>query len=89
MMNEVLDRVLLNIAGEKVEVLYNRSTKEVYNPLFPGVPIHKYPVACGFKLTHDELRTVVENKLNEFELAIAKYQLNQAIEDFKDYSDSF
>jgi len=88
-MNGVLDRVLLNIAGEKVELLYNRSTKEVYNLLFPGVPIHKYPVACGFQLTHNELRTMVENKINEFELAIAKYELNQAVEDFKDYSDLF
>lgn len=89
MMNETLDRVLLNLAGEKVELLYNRNTKEVYNALFPGVSIHKYPTACGFQLTHDELRTLIENKLNEFELAIAKLQLNQAIEDFKDYSDSF
>ena len=89
MMNETFDRIQLNIAGEKVSLLYNRNSKEVYNPLFPGVTIHKLPTACGFQLTHNELVTLCENKFNEFELAIAKLQLNQAIEDFKDYSDSF
>jgi hypothetical protein len=89
MMNESLDRVLLKLAGEKIELLYNRNTREVYNPLFPGIAIYKYPTNCGHILSHNELREIVENKLNEFELAIAKLQLNQAIEDFKDYSDSF
>lgn len=89
MMNEMFDKITLNLAGEKVTLLYNQKAKEVYNPLFPGVAIYKYPLNCGHILNHSELVQIVEKKLNEFELAIAKLELNKAVEDFKDYSDSF
>jgi hypothetical protein len=44
---------------------------------------------CGFILTHNELRTIIEKKMDGFELAIARLELNKAIKDFKDYSDCF
>jgi len=89
MMSEVYDSVMLNLAGERVTLLYNRNSKEVYNPLFPGIAIYKYPTNCGHILSHDQLREIVENKINDFEIAIAKYELNKSIEDFKDYSEYF
>ena len=89
MMNSKLDKIQLNLAGERVSFLYNRDSKEVYNPLFPGIAIYKYPTNCGHILSHDQLREIVEGKINEFELAIAKMELNKAVQDFKDYSEYF
>jgi len=83
------DKICLKLAGEQCVFLYNKESREVYNPLFPGIPIHKFPTNCGLILDHDQLRAIIESKINEFELAIAKEQLNKAIADFKDYSEQF
>ena len=48
-----------------------------------------YVTNCNTIIKHDNLRSIIENKINEFEIAIAKYELNKAVNDFKDYSDSF
>lgn len=83
------DKIGLKIAGELVYFLFNKEKKEVYNPLFPGIPIYKFPTNCGLILTHNDLVNIIQNKIAEFDLAIAKHELNKAIEDFKDYSELF
>jgi len=92
MMNKVInDQVQLRLAGETFRFLYNREKQEVYNPLFPGIKIDKVHSACGHTIPHDMLLKIVQDKAEEFDLAMAKAQLTQAIESFesKDYSDLF
>ena len=89
MMNSEFDKIGFKMAGEFVNFLYNIESREVYDPLFPGIRIEKFFANCGLVITHNELLNIVENKINEFELAIAKEQLNKAIADFKDYSELF
>ena len=83
------DKIGLKIGGSLVYFLYNKDKKEVYDPLFPGIPMDHYVTNCNTIIKHDNLRSIIENKINEFEIAIAKYELNKAVNDFKDYSDSF
>lgn len=91
-MNEVTDaKVQLKLAGETFRFLYNKEKKEVYNELFPGIKIDKIRTACGHTINHDLILKMVQDKAEEFELAIAKAELLKAIESFesKDYSDLF
>lgn len=88
-MNSSCLKIKLNLAGECVEFLYNSTLREVYNTMFPGVPVHQITLKCGQVLKHSQLLQIVENKINEFELACAKLELNLAITNFKDYSDWF
>lgn len=89
MMNNLYSKITLKLAGEYVPFLYNSTLREVYNVMFPGVPIHRHALQCGLVLNHSQLLEIVENKINEFELAIAKFELDQATTNFKDYSDTF
>lgn len=87
----MLDRVQLKLAGETFRFLYNKEKQEVYNELFPDIKIERVWTSCGHTINHDMLLKIVQDKAQEFELAIAKAELTKAIEDFKskDYSDWF
>jgi len=92
MMNEVnWSKVELKFGGEKFRFLYNREKQEIYNEWFPGICIEKVTTLCGHHIPHSILLKIIQEKAQEFELAIAKSQLTQAIEDFKskDYSQLF
>ena len=92
MMNEINgDRVQLKLAGETFRFIYDREKKEVYNELFPGIKVERVRTACGYSIPHDILLNIVKDKSKEFELAMAKAELTQAIKSFesKDYSDLF
>lgn len=92
MMNEMTEAtVQLKLAGERFRFLYNREKQEVYNELFPGIKIEKVYTACGHIISHDMLLKIVQDKAEEFDLAVAKAKLTEAIESFesKDYSDLF
>jgi len=89
MMNSSYSMIRLNLAGEYVDFLYCKTLREVYNTMFPGVPVHQFTLRCGQVLKQSQLLQIVENKINEFELAIAKHELHQATINFKDYSDWF
>lgn len=90
MMNEVIGaRIMLKLAGESFQFIYNREKQEVYNVMFPGIKIEKVRTACGHSIPHDMILNMVKDKAEEFELKLAKAELNNAIKDFKDYSDLF
>lgn len=84
-----LSRIQLRLAGELFTFLYNTSNQEVYNPLFPGIPIERVTLACGHVLDHNTVSTIVRKKIGEFELEIAKLELQKTVDSFKDYSDLF
>ena len=76
------DRIMLKLAGERVEFLYNPAKGEVYDPLFPGIPIDRYVLACGHVLKHNELAHIIQDKApTEYE----RKQLTEAINNFNDY----
>lgn len=53
----------LNLGGDRLDYCYNSATGEVSTQLFPGIPIHKVTLGCGFYATHDDIKTIVEYKL--------------------------
>jgi hypothetical protein len=77
------DKLSLNLAGERVEFNYNRALKEVHNPLFPGIPIHKITLNCGHVIDNVTLVKIIEAKIAEFELEVAKFELYKIIESIK------
>lgn len=79
------DRILLKLAGEQFQFLYNREKKEVYNPLFPGVPVQKIKLFCGHDIDHDTLRKIILDKIEGYELAMAKAELSEATNNFNDH----
>lgn len=89
MMNDKVDKVCLKLAGETMQFLYNIDKNEVYNPLFPGIKIHKVYTACGLVIPHNMLLKIVQEKSEEFQLARAKAELDKSIKNFKDYSEYF
>lgn len=82
MMNDCYDRISLNLAGERAEFKYNRANKEVYTPMFPGIPIYKITLNCGHVIDHSTLVKIIEAKIAKFELEVAKSELYNAIESF-------
>lgn len=89
MMGDKIDRVCLGLAGEKMQFLFNVDKNEVYNPLFPGIKIEKVYLNCGHIVPHDILLKIVQEKSEEFQLAMARAELAKSIKDFKDYSEYF
>jgi hypothetical protein len=79
------DRILLRLAGEQFQFLYNRHKQEVYNALFPGIPIVNVTLHCGLSLNHDALHKIILDKIEGYELALAKADLAAAIHNFNDY----
>lgn len=79
------DRILLRLAGEQFLFLYNKEKKEVYNPLFPGIPVHKVRLFCGQEIDHGTLEKIILDKIEGYELALAKAELTQAIDNFNDH----
>jgi hypothetical protein len=53
----------LNIGGERLDYCYNPVNGEVSTQLFPGIPIHRVTLGCGMYATHDDIRTIIEHKL--------------------------
>lgn len=82
-------RVQLKLAGETFRFLYDRDKQEVYNELFPGIKVDRVHTLCGHTIKHDMILKMVQDKAEEFELAMAKTELTKAIDNFKDYSDLF
>lgn len=79
------DRILLKLAGEQFLFLYNREKKEVYNPLFPGIPVHKVRLFCGHEIDHATLQKIMLDKIEGYELALAKAELAHTINNFNDH----
>jgi len=79
------DRMTLRLAGEQYQFLYNRDKKEVYNPLFPGIPVHKLQLHCGHTLDHNTMAIMIAEKIHNSELEHARAQLSEAINNFNDY----
>ena len=86
-----ITRIGLRLAGEYHVFLYNTSNGEVYNPLFPGIRVVKVTLNCGHVLDHNTLSNIISKKIGDFELEIAKLELQKAVDsfNFKDYSDLF
>lgn len=90
MVNKILEsRVTLKLAGEQFQFLFDMDKNEVYNPLFPGIKIDRVRTACGHIIPHDMLLKIVQEKSEEFQLAMARAELAKSIKDFKDYSEYF
>jgi len=60
--------ISLSLAGDLYDYVYDMEKKEVYTEDFPDIPIEKVRLVCGHTLTHDEIRTLIENRIKAYEL---------------------
>lgn len=55
--------ITLQFSGVPYDYLYNTEKGEVYTYHFPGIPIISVITPCNTKLTHDQVRAIIEVKL--------------------------
>jgi len=53
----------LDIAGQRLDYCYNPINGDVSTQHFPGIPIHRVALGCGMYATHDDIRKIIEYKL--------------------------
>lgn len=53
----------LNLSDARYDYCYDSATDEVSTQLFPGIPIHKVILNCGYYLTHDQVKKIIKYKL--------------------------
>lgn len=54
----------LFLSGEMYHIIYNPLKDEVYNQMFPGVPIYKITLPCGSVVDQTTLAKIARDKLN-------------------------
>jgi len=60
--------ISLSLAGDIYDYIYELDKKEVYTEDFPGIKIEKVRLSCGHTLNHDEVKTLIENRIKAYEL---------------------
>ena len=75
MMEAQLKYCSLTMSGYRYDYCYDALQREVSTQHFPRIPIHQVTLNCGETLEHDEIRALIEAKLNipQFELLEALF----------------
>jgi len=56
------------MGGEQYDYAYEPQTCTVYTQMFNQVPVHSVHLRCGTILKHDDLRQLIQNKLQAYEM---------------------
>jgi hypothetical protein len=71
----------LQIAGEKMEFIYDCKEDKVYPKLFPGLEIQPFTSRCGMRIMPEILKQIVVDKISLLELEMQKALKEQNFSD--------